>query len=230
MLKFKPSFDKDAITQWLNEMSKQGYAMTGFFAGIFVFEECTPGKYIYQVDFGNKFFSVAEDYREFMNDANVEIVQSWGYWIYLRKLASDGNFTLYTDVDSSIEHYKKILKMFKFAAILEIIFFCICATLVNYNSATSIWATITTGILAIAVFRAAFRTRRKLEELLERKGECLTYNNRRVSPLIPIAFLINAITLIIHELLPTPVKGCILIIVIILLAIGFFQSRNVFHE
>ena len=33
MIKFKLYFDKDKETQWLNEMSQKGWAMTGFFAG-----------------------------------------------------------------------------------------------------------------------------------------------------------------------------------------------------
>lgn len=114
MIKFRLYFDKDKETAWLNEMANQGYAMTGFFAGFYTFEECTPGKYIYQIDFGNRFFAVDENYREFMTDTGVEIVQPWGYWIILRKLAAEGDY-----VDSSIEHYTKILKMFKIGAIIE---------------------------------------------------------------------------------------------------------------
>lgn len=29
----------------------------------------TPGTYTYQIDFGNKLFSVSDDYREFMNES-----------------------------------------------------------------------------------------------------------------------------------------------------------------
>ena len=34
MVKFKLMFNKDKETDYLNEMAKQGYAMTGFFAGV----------------------------------------------------------------------------------------------------------------------------------------------------------------------------------------------------
>lgn len=99
MTKFRLYFDKDKETAWINEMVKKGYAMTGFFAGFYQFEACTPGEYVYQIDFGSKMFSVSNDYREFMEENNIEIVCLWGYWIILRKRTVDGKFVLYTDVD-----------------------------------------------------------------------------------------------------------------------------------
>ena len=94
MIKFKLYFDKDKETQWLNEMSQKGWAMTGFFAGFYRFEPCEKGKYTYQIDFGNEFFSVSDDYREFMSDSDIEIIQSWGFWVFLRKLSSEGELSL----------------------------------------------------------------------------------------------------------------------------------------
>lgn len=96
MKKFRLYYDKDKETQWLNEMAAQGYAITSFFAGFYTFDTCTPGKYTYQVDFGDRLFGVTEDYREFMRENNIEIVQTWGFWILLRKLNADGPFQLYT--------------------------------------------------------------------------------------------------------------------------------------
>lgn len=97
--------------------------MKGFFAGFYKFEVCKPGEYVYQIDFGTKLYAVSDDYREFMAENNIEIVCLWGYWIILRKRSSEGEFVLYTDVDSSIEHYTKILKMFKAVSIIELICF-----------------------------------------------------------------------------------------------------------
>ena len=70
-------------------------------------------------------FRVSEDYREFMRENDIEILQTWGFWVFLRKLTTDGPFRLYTDIDSSIEHYIKIRNMFKGASILVIIAFFI---------------------------------------------------------------------------------------------------------
>ena len=118
MIKFRLYWDKDKETVWLNDMAAKGYAMTGFFAGFYTFEKCEPGEYTYQIDFGDKFGSVTNDYREFMEETGVEIVQTWGFWVILRKKTADGPFVLYTDVDSQITHYTKIRNMFKVAAII----------------------------------------------------------------------------------------------------------------
>ena len=92
MIRFKLYFDKDKETRWLNDMADQGWAMNGFFAGFYRFEPCEKGKYTYQIDFGNEFFSVSDDYREFMSDSDIEIIQSWGFWVFLRMLSSEGDF------------------------------------------------------------------------------------------------------------------------------------------
>ena len=104
MMQFRLFLDKDAETVWLNQMAADGWAMKSFFAGFYDFEKCEKGGYIYQVDFGDRLFSVSSDYRELMQEMGIEIVQTWGYWVILRKKASDGKFELYTDVESSIGH------------------------------------------------------------------------------------------------------------------------------
>lgn len=81
MVKFRLYFDKDKETKWLNKMAAAGWAMTGFFAGFYKFEQSEKGKYSYQIDFGNKFFSVSKDYREFMEDADIELQSgAFGYF------------------------------------------------------------------------------------------------------------------------------------------------------
>lgn len=121
MIRFKLYLDKDAETNWLNEMSEKGWALKSFFAGFYTFEKCEEGRYAYQIDCGEKLFKVSDEYREFMKEAGIEIVQTWGWWVILRKPASEGEFELYTDVESSIEHYSKIRRMFKIATVIEII-------------------------------------------------------------------------------------------------------------
>ena len=59
MKKFRMYFDKDKETAWLNEMAAEGYALTSFFAGLYTFDECVPGKYTYQIDFSDSLFRVS---------------------------------------------------------------------------------------------------------------------------------------------------------------------------
>ena len=47
MIRFKLYLDKDAETNWLNEMSEKGWAFKSFFAGFYTFEKCEEGRYVY---------------------------------------------------------------------------------------------------------------------------------------------------------------------------------------
>ena len=171
MTKFRLYLDKDKETAWINQMAQDGYALTGFFAGFYHFEVCEPGKYIYQIDFGSKFATVSDDYRDFMQENGIEIVCLWGYWIILRKRAAEGDFTLYTDVDSNIEHYTKILKMFKAVTILELLSFMIEVFAAMNGAAIGFFGMLFIGIIIVAMMRASLSTKLLINELKDRNGE-----------------------------------------------------------
>lgn len=233
MIKFRVYFDKDKETTWINEMAAQGYAMTGFCACFYTFEKCEPGKYTYQIDLGNKFFAVENSYREFMEENNVEIVCTWGYWIILRKLTADGEFELYTDVDSNIEHYTKILKMFKIVTIIELICFMMEVLCAMNGAAIGFWGMLLIGIIVIACMRATFSTKRKIVELKERKGEVVTgLASGKTSPLLISGLLLNAAALAIKDsaTISDPVVTAVQILAIIFMLVGIYQSRNVFKD
>ncbi len=231
MTKFKLYFDKDVETKWLNEMADKGYALTGFFAGFYKFEETEKGKWRYQIDFGEKFGTVTEDYREFMNEAGIEIVQSWGYWIFLRKLASEGEFQLYTDVESSIEHYTKILRMLKVVSIIEIIclFIEITAAL---NGATIGWAfACIIGALTFAVMNAAIKTKNTILELKARQsGIDSDKDERQFSPALMAGLWFNSCALLMGQsdslsaTMTGPVKMVLQIFAIVLMLVGIAQT------
>lgn len=233
MIKFRIYADKDKETTWLNEMAAQGYAMTGFCAFFYTFEKCEPGKYTYQIDLGNKFFAVENSYREFMEENNIEIVCTWGYWIILRKLACEGNFELYTDVDSNIEHYTKILKMFKIVTIIELICFFIEAMAAMNGAAVGFWGMLLIGIFIIGFMNAVLTTKRRIAELKERKGEVVTrMASGKISPILACGLLFNAGALALNNsaTVSHSIIMCIQIIAIILMLIGIYQSRSVFSK
>ena len=118
MTKFRLMFDKDKETEWLNEMAANGYAMDSFFAGFYHFSPCEKGQWQYQIDIGR-----GESFSEFMEEMGVEVVQHWGPWVIVRREAgvADGEFVLYSDVDSQIAQYKKILILFKIVTIIELL-------------------------------------------------------------------------------------------------------------
>lgn len=173
MIRFRMYFDKDKETEWLNEMARKGWAMTKFFAGFYSFEPCEKGEYLYQIDFGDSLFRIDGQYREFMEEMEVEILQPWGFWIILRKKASQGDFVLYTDVDSRIENYSRIRKMFKAVAVLEIactMFELYCAVQGNPMGYA---AACLTAAFAVVCINMALKTTNIIHELQDRKsGGC----------------------------------------------------------
>lgn len=222
MIKFRLYLDKDEETKWLNEMADQGWAMKRFLAGFYSFEKCEPGRYIYQVDFG----TVSKEYREFMESVGVELVQTWGFWVFLRKLSLEGQFELYTDVDSSIEHYTKILKMFKVAAIVELI--CLLIELfMGFRGAYMGYALalLLSAVLA-ALVNAIIRTKNVIAELRDKKGETSPKYKRDISPLLICGLLVNACALAIDEAVSEPVQMTVQIIAIALMLVGIYQTAG----
>ena len=233
MTKFRLYLDKDKETAWINQMAQDGYALTGFFAGFYQFEACEPGEYIYQIDFGSKFATVSDDYRDFMQENGIEIVCLWGYWIILRKRASEGDFILYTDVDSNIEHYTKILKMFKAATIIELLCFMIEVFAAMNGAAIGFFGMLFIGIIIVAMMCASLSTKRLINELKERKGEPAAKGlaSGNVSPVLIAGLLLNAGATALHNSTLSPTVVTITqVAAIIIMLIGIYQSRNVFTK
>lgn len=231
MIKFKIYFDKDAETKWLNEMCEQGWAMQSFFAGFYTFDKCEPGKYIYQVDFGEKFFGTTDEYRELMKDMNITIIQNWGYWLILRKEASEGAFELYTDVESKIEHYTKIRNMFKIVTIIELIclFMEIGAACIGGVSAAAPCAFVILACV-IAIFNATVRTNEIIDGLKEQQTGIATGNRKNVSPILAAGLLLNACALVMQDNISDYLKIGVQIVAIIFMCVGMwktFRGRSV---
>ena len=227
MIKFKLYFDKDKETQWLNEMSQKGWAMTGFFAGFYRFEPCEKGKYTYQIDFGNEFFSVSDDYRELMSDSDIEIIQSWGFWVFLRKLSSEGEFQLYTDVDSQIEHYKKIRNMFKAVTVLELICLFIELFSASMTNSPLLWSFVFLILaIIIAFFNITNRTNDIIHELTERKTGIEEPRSRSISIFLIIGLLLNSCVLMMKDSIPSYIVCPLQLIVIVLMLVGVYQTAR----
>lgn len=232
MIQFRLYFDKDKETEWLNKMAERGYAMTGFFAGFYTFEKCEPGEWEYQVDFGSKLFAVTDDYKEFMESAGIEVVQPWGFWVILRRKKTEEPFQLYTDVDSSIEHYKKIRLMFKVVTIVELILFMVEAICAANGADIGYLFMLLLAVIIITLMRALVKTNRVIAELKERKGEIsMKEGKTRDGVLISGLFLNLCAALMEYD---TPllhgVKLTLQVAAIILMCVGIYRTRWVFRS
>lgn len=222
MIKFRLYLNKDAETEWLNQMAVEGWAMRRFFAGFFAFEKCEKGEYVYQVDFGDRLFSVSSDYRELMQDMGIEIIQTWGYWVILRKKASGGEFELYTDVASSIEHYKKIRRMFKVVTIIEMLglFFELYMG-VAHEVVLGYAAALLFVVILLGLVNALVRVNNIIAGLEEKlTGVARKYNGRNISAFLAVGLLLNSCALIFMDTLPHFIRHLIQIFAIVLMLVG----------
>lgn len=223
MIRFKLYYDKDKETVWLNKMATEGWALKNFFAGFYKFEPCEKGEYIYQIDLGDTLYSVSDEYRELMGELGVEIVVLWGYWIILRKRAVDGPFELYTDVDSEIEHYRKIRRMFKGAAIIELLalFMELFGGLTG-NDFGWVFALLI-GIFVIVCVNAVFRTNEVIARLEEQKSgiEAEKKGGNTLALIITaIGLLTNSCMLLVEESISPIISYPVHIFAIIMMAVG----------
>lgn len=234
MTKFRLYFDKDQETEWLNELANEGYALTRFIAGFYTFEASEPGKYEYQIDFSDGFFSVSNNYREFMKEFDIEIVQCWGPWVFLRKVKSEEPFKLYTDIDSMIEHYTKIRNMFKIVTLVELICFImeLFATMNGFEA--GFLFTLLIGLVVIACMKVTLSTNETILDLKERKGEKVNRNavqTGKVSPFLICGLLCNSIPFVMERFTcPELWINIVQIVAIVLLMIGIFKTRHVFAK
>lgn len=166
MFKYKLYYDKEAEQDWINKMANLGWRLDSFFLGRYTFSPCEPGTYSYQIDLLDSCFHERSEYNEFMNDAGVKVVCQWYKWTYLEKRTSDGScFELYTDVDSKIEHYSKIKKLFVTLLVIELIV-AILEFIALYITGQIhfLFLTLLIGTIVVALARAVI----KYNQILER--------------------------------------------------------------
>ena len=225
MIKFRMYYDKDKEAQWLNEMANEGWAMKSFSCGFFTFEPCEKGEYQYQIDFCDKALHISNGYREFMADNDIEIVQQWGFWVILRKLASKGNFELYTDVDSQIEQYKKINMMFRIVTVVEFL-----ALLYEVYAAIALHSPFVWGVvclimaLVIVFINNIVTTQNTINELEERKTGMKSDSKKNISIFLMIGFLFNSVSLIMADGVSPYVKTTVQIVAIIFMLYGIYDT------
>lgn len=108
------NYDKEE--DWLNDMSSKGLQLVNPGIARYTFEEGTPGEYQYRIEFLDHWPNHPESdaYIRFMEEAGVEYMGSVKNWVYFRKKASDGPFDLFNNIDSRLNHIRKIFRLMAF--------------------------------------------------------------------------------------------------------------------
>ena len=190
MKKFRLYWDTEKETEWLNQMAKEGWNITGFTLGFYTFKKCEPGEYQYQIDTSDKLFKVSDKYKEFMESIGVEIVCCWGPWVVLRRKTSEGEFQLYSDDESKLEHLKKILNIYKGVALIEL--GCMMVNFVPGIISKSTVNLVCAMILSIFVFLFCYLiyiTKRRINNILHNQGEQTADLNKKPLNYLAIGWL-----------------------------------------
>ena len=115
---------------WLNEMAAKGLALSDYSCWRYVFEETKPGEFIYRIDLleQDPRHLESEVFLKFLEDSGVQVVATYFKWVYLRKKAADGPFEVYSDIESRIRLYRRILQFWT-----SLLAMMTVAALVNYG-------------------------------------------------------------------------------------------------
>ena len=98
-------FDKEE--RWLNEMAVGGWVLVDVGFCRYVFEKCEPGEYIVRLQMKDR----DEGYVSFLEETGAEYVGRMLKWIYFRRKAELGEFELFSDTASKLEHLGWIARM-----------------------------------------------------------------------------------------------------------------------
>lgn len=105
-------FEKEEL--WLNAMAAKGQALLHYSWGTYRFEQSRPGEWTYRIELLPELASkpASQEYLAFMADTGAQTVATYLGWVYFRKLTADGSFEVFSDLESRITHYKRVLALF----------------------------------------------------------------------------------------------------------------------
>lgn len=107
--------------KWINEMSAKGMALTDYSWCRYVFSETPQNEYTYRLELLEHLPTHVESiaYIKFLEENGVECVATYMWWIFLRKRSSEGEFDIYSDIESKMRHYKRIILFLNTAMLIE---------------------------------------------------------------------------------------------------------------
>ena len=98
---------------WLNEMAGQGWHLVRYRRGGYHFEQGEPGEWIYRIELlpAEPRSAASQEYLSLLLDTGAEAVSTHARWVYLRRSTAMGPFVLFSDLESRIGHYRRVLKL-----------------------------------------------------------------------------------------------------------------------
>lgn len=107
------AWDYEKEEKWLNEMAAKGLCLSSVSFCRYEFESCTPGEYSFRLELLENLPNHPESqkYIEFLEETGVKHVGTYMRWVYFRKNTSDGQFDIYSDINSRLLHLKRLITL-----------------------------------------------------------------------------------------------------------------------
>jgi hypothetical protein len=98
---------------WLNEMSARGWQLASVVFCSYRFTKDNSNVYQYRLEYlkNGVYSPLGSDYIGFLEGSGIEHICQFGNWAYFRKQASEEQFELFSDADSKMAHYMRILRV-----------------------------------------------------------------------------------------------------------------------
>ena len=100
-------WDFEKEEDWLNQMAMEGWALDQVGFCKYTFVQCEPGEYIVRLEMRDR----DDAYVSFMEDTGAEYVGRVFKWMYFRRKSELGQFDIFSDIDSKINHLKSIYRL-----------------------------------------------------------------------------------------------------------------------
>ena len=116
------AWQDEAEEGWLRKMSQEGWHLSKIEPlGTYTFKEGEPDDYIYRMDYQNKMKNELVDYYQIFSDAGWEHIGEVAGWHYFRKIyQADDTTEIFTDAESKIAKYQRLLLYLIFPIVLII--------------------------------------------------------------------------------------------------------------
>ena len=103
--------DFEREERWLNDMAARGLALVRYTWGTYHFDVCAPGEWTYRIQLldADAHAAASTEYLGLAAQAGAEAVTTYRNWVYFRRRSADGPFELFSDLDSRLAHYRRVL-------------------------------------------------------------------------------------------------------------------------
>jgi len=166
------AWDFEKEEKWLNEMSVKGLQLVAVGFCKYVFEESMKGEYAYRLELLENAPSNPESiaYIRFLEETGVEYIGPVFRWAYFRKKVASGAFEIYSDINSKINHYKRIRTLFFTITPINVWFtFSNLHNYIQYRRSVSLGGIFPSFLVTLLLVLGIIKVSKKISKLKKEK-------------------------------------------------------------